>query len=93
MGRRKCAVEGLGLRVLNAAIWSDLVSAEFLFDPFARLVRKLLRNGFCQFIWMLVGRLAQKSDLLPITAAPFTKQEMNTQAESLAQRKCAVERF
>jgi len=40
---------------------------------------------------MLVGRVAQKSDLLSVTATPFTEQEMNTQAKSLAQGKFAVE--
>jgi len=68
-----------------------LVRLEPLLDPLSRFVRKLLRNGFRQFIRMLVGRRAQKSDLLHIAAAPFTKHEMNTQAESLAQRELAVE--
>jgi len=42
---------------------------------------------------MLLGRIAQKSDLLPVTATPFTEQEMNSKAESLTQRKFAVERL
>ena len=68
-----------------------LVCLESLPDPLFRFVRKLLRDRFCQFIRMLVGRISQKSDLLPITAAPFTEQEMNTQAKTLAQRELAVE--
>src|SRR2546427_1132345 len=40
---------------------------------------------------MLVRRVAQKSDLLPVTATPFTEQEMNAQAESLAPRELVVE--
>ena len=67
------------------------VCLESLLDSLSRFVRKLLRDGFRQFIRMLVGRIPQKSDLLPITAAPFTEQEMNTQAESLAQRELVVE--
>jgi hypothetical protein len=68
-----------------------LVCLESLPDPLFRFVRKLLRDRFCQFIRMLVGHIPQKSDLLPITTAPFTEQEMNTKAEPLAQRELAVE--
>ena len=68
-----------------------LVCLESLLDPLSRFVRKLLRDGFRQFIRMLVGRIPQKSDLLPITAAPFTEHEMNTQAEPLTQRELVFE--
>ncbi len=64
---------------------------EFLLDSLSRFVRKLLRDKLCHFIRMLVRRVAQKLDLFPVTATPFTEQEMNTQAEPLAQRKFAVE--
>ena len=70
-----------------------LVCLESLLDPLSRFVRKLLRDRFRQLFRMLVGRIPQKSDLLPITAAPFTEQEMNTQAEPLAPRELAVERL
>src|SRR5207245_7727501 len=65
--------------------------AESVLDPLSRFVRKSLRNRFGHFVRMLVGRVAQKSDLLSVTATPFTEQEMNTQAKPLAQRKFAVE--
>ena len=68
-----------------------LVCLESLLDPLSRFVRKLLRDGLYQFIRMLVGRIPQKSDLLPIAAAPFTEHEMNTQAEPLTPRELAVE--
>ena len=68
-----------------------LVFLESLLDPLSRFVRKLLRDTFCQLIGMLVGRISQKSDLLPITAAPFTEQEINRQAKPLAQRELPVE--
>jgi len=40
---------------------------------------------------MLVGRFAQKNDLLSVAATPFTEQEMKPQAEPLAKWELAVE--
>src|SRR5436190_13943733 len=70
---------------------SFFVRAESMLDPLSRFVRKSLRNGFGQFVRMVVGGIAQKSDLLSVTATPFTEQEMSTQAKLLAQGKFSVE--
>ena len=61
------------------------------FDPFSSFVRKPSRHRSRHFISMLVDRVAQKSDLLPVTTTPFTEQEMNSQAKPLAKRELAVE--
>ena len=65
--------------------------AESVLDPLSRFVRKSLRNRFGHFVRMLVGRVAQKSDLLSVAATPFTEHEMKPQAEPLAKRELAVE--
>jgi hypothetical protein len=67
-----------------------LVRVELLPDPLSRFVRKPLRDRLCHFLRMFVGRMAQKSDLFSVAAAPFTEQEMNTQAEPAAQRELVV---
>ena len=67
--------------------------AESLLDPFSRFVGKSLRNRFGNFVRMLVGSVAQKSDLLSVAATPFTEQEMKPQSEALAKRELAVEPF
>ena len=48
-------------------------------EALARFGRETTRIGFGQFIRMVMRSVAQKSDLFTVAAAPFAKQEMETQ--------------
>ena len=53
--------------------------------PFARLGRESLRGGLAQLVRVLMDSLMQKTNLLPVTAAPLAKQQVEAQPESLRQ--------
>jgi len=70
--------EGEPYSVTRRIILFSLV-VEGTLEAFARFGRETTRSGFGQFIGMVMHGVAQESDLFTVTAAPFAKQEMETQ--------------
>jgi hypothetical protein len=58
-----------------------------LLDPFPRFGTKRLRRQNLIVLDVLMRGGTEKSDLPAITPTPFAKQQMNPQAEALAERQ------
>jgi hypothetical protein len=59
------------------------LSAQCLSHPLTNGIGKFLAYGLYEFIGVFVGCVAQETDLLSITAAPFAQQKMNPKADAV----------
>ena len=70
-----------------------LAGLQLLLDALASLGRKPVRWLTLQVFLALMGSRAQEFQLRSISAAPFAKEKMHAQAESLRQREFAIHCF
>ena len=61
------------------------LAAEGTFESFARFAGESVRRGFVYFVSMLMRGLAEESNLLSVTPAPFADEHMKSQAEPFRQ--------
>ena len=62
-------------------------------DPFAGLRSERLERTFRVMVFVLLSDGAKEPDLLSITTAPLTKEQMNLQPDALNQPQPAIQRF
>lgn len=62
---------------------SSRLVAEGLLESFARFGRKGLRGDVVYFLGVIEHHVAEKANLLPVPAAPFADQQVETQPQPL----------